>query len=63
MITNVIKIIDFPNWIRNKKPTINPINDDDNKCFQNGAAVTLNHEKMGKNSQIIKKNWGQKGQE
>ena len=60
VITIVIKITDSPNWIRNKKPTINPINDDD-KCFQNGAAVTLNHEKMGRNSQIITKTGAKRG--
>ena len=41
-----------PNWIRNKKTTINPINDDD-KCFQDAATVTLNHGEMGGNSQRI----------
>ena len=60
MITIVIKITDSPNWIRNKKPTINPINDDD-KCFQNAAAVTLNQEKMGRNSQIITKTGAKRG--
>ena len=26
--------IDSPDWIKNKKATINPINKKDNKCFQ-----------------------------
>ena len=25
--------IDFPEWVKNKKTTINPINKKDNKCF------------------------------
>ena len=24
----------YPDWIKNKKATINPINKKDNKCFQ-----------------------------
>ena len=36
--------IDSPDWIKNKKATINPINDDD-KCFYYTATVTSNHEK------------------
>ena len=34
--------IDSPDWIKNKKPTINPIN----KCFQYAITVGLNHEKV-----------------
>ena len=34
--------VDSPDWMKNKKATINPINDDD-KCFQYVATVTLNH--------------------
>ena len=26
--------IDSPDWIKNKKATINPTNENDNKCFQ-----------------------------
>ena len=26
--------IDFPNWVANKKATINPTNKKNNKCFQ-----------------------------
>ena len=40
---------DSPDWIKNKKATINPINDDD-KCFQYAATVTLNHKEIGRNS-------------
>ena len=44
--------IDSPDWIKNKKPTINPINDDDHS-FQYAGTIALNHEKTGKNSQRI----------
>ena len=33
--------IGSPDWIRKKKPTTNPKNDDD-KCFQYAAATALN---------------------
>ena len=35
--------IDSPNWIKNKKATINPINKKDNKCFQYTVTVALNY--------------------
>ena len=38
-----------------KKSTRNPINKNDNKCFQYAAIVTLNHEKIGKNPERITK--------
>ena len=31
--------IDFPDWIKNKKTAINPINKNDNKCFQYAVTV------------------------
>ena len=37
-----------PDWIKNKKATINPINKKDNNCFQYAVTVTLNHEEIGK---------------
>ena len=37
--------IDFPEWLKNKKATINPKNNDD-KCFQYAVPVALNHEKL-----------------
>ena len=46
--------IDSPSWIKNKKATINPINDD-KKCFQYTATVILNNTEIGKNSQTISK--------
>ena len=47
--------IDSPNWTKNKKATTNLINDDD-KCFQYAAPVTLNHEETGKKVAKIIKN-------
>ena len=38
--------INFPDWIKNKKVTINPINKKDNKCFQYAVTVSLNYEEI-----------------
>ena len=38
--------IDSPNWIENKKATMNLINKKDNKCFQYAVKISLNHEKF-----------------
>ena len=46
--------IDFPDSIKNKKTLKNIINDDDDS-FQHDATVALNHQKIGKSSQIISK--------
>ena len=43
--------IDFPKWLKNKKATINPENNDDN-CFQYALTVALNHQNIEK---ILKK--------
>ena len=40
--------IDSPEWLKNKKATINPKNNDDN-CFQYALTVALNHQNIGKN--------------
>ena len=45
---------DSPNRIKNKKATINPINNKDHKCFQYAVTVTLNHEDIKKDPQRIK---------
>ena len=37
--------IDSPDWIKKKKATINPKNED-GKCYQYAAAVALNYEKI-----------------
>ena len=47
--------IDSPNWIKNKKAAINPINKKDNKCFQYTVTVTLNYEEVRKDLQRITK--------
>ena len=39
--------IDSPKWLKNKKATINPENNDDN-CFQYALTVALNHQNIGK---------------
>ena len=46
--------IDSPEWLKNKKTTINTENNDDN-CFQYALTVALNHQNIGKNPQIITK--------
>ena len=40
--------IDSPDWINNKKATINPINKKDNKCFQYAVTITLNNKEIKK---------------
>ena len=59
-MANVIKnlncggsYIDSPDWIKNKKATINFINYND-KSFQLARTVALNHKEIGKN---YKYNW------
>ena len=44
--------IDFPKWLKNKKATINPRNNDD-KWFQYALTVALNYEKIKKDPQRI----------
>ena len=39
--------IDPPKWLKNKKATLNPENNDDN-CFQYALTVALNHQNIGK---------------
>ena len=46
--------IDSSKWLKNKKATINPKNNDD-KCFQYAITVALNHEQIKKDPQIITK--------
>ena len=45
--------IKSPEWIANKKATINPKNTKDNKFFQYSPTVALNHREVGKNPQRI----------
>ena len=43
-----------PNWIKNKKATINSKNEDDN-CFQYAASVALDHGEIKRDPQRISK--------
>ena len=45
-----------PNWIKNRKATINSINKKDNKRFQYALKITLNYEKIKKDLQRNNKN-------
>ena len=57
--------IDSPKWLKGKKSTINPKNNDD-KCFQYAVTLALNLDKVKKDPQRISKikpfiekyNWG-----
>ena len=41
-----------PDWIKNKKVTINPKNEDD-KCFQYAATIALNYEEIESNPERV----------
>ena len=45
----------FPDLIKNKKATINPINKKNNKCLQYTETVALNHKEIKGNPQRMKK--------
>ena len=44
---HAVSYIDSPDWIKNKKATINPIKKKD-KCFQYAITAMLNHEEQHK---------------
>ena len=44
--------IDSPKWLKNKKATINPQNNNDN-CFQYALTVALNHKQIKNHSERI----------
>ena len=46
--------IESAKWIKDKKSTINPKNND-YKCFQYALTVALNHDKINKNPQRVSK--------
>ena len=46
--------IDSPKWLKNKKSTINPKNNDD-KCFQYAETLALNTDKIKKDPQRVSK--------
>ena len=47
--------IDSPDWIKNKKATINPKKKGDNEWFKYAIVVALNYEKIGRDPQRISK--------
>ena len=47
----------FPDWVKNKKATTNPINKKDNKCFQYAITVTVSQEEIGYKSFINEYYW------
>ena len=46
--------IDSPGWLKNKKATINPRNNDDD-CFQYSLTVALNHKQIKSNPEMLSK--------
>ena len=46
--------IDSPEWLKSKKATINPKNNDD-KCFQYALTVALNYQNIKNNPETISK--------
>ena len=46
--------IDSPKWLKDKKSTVNPRNNDD-KCFQYAVTLALNLDKINKHPQRISK--------
>ena len=47
--------IDSPDWVKNKKATINPKNKKDDKCMQYAISVALNHEQIDTHPERISK--------
>ena len=45
--------IPSPEWINNKKSTINPQNTEDNNCFQYSIVAALSHQKISNHSERI----------
>ena len=43
---------DFPKWLKNKKATVNPKNNDNN-CFQYALTVALNYHNIEKDPQRV----------
>ena len=46
--------IDFLEWLKNKKATINPKNNDD-KCFQYALTIALNYQNIKNNTERVSK--------
>ena len=47
--------ISSPEWIKNKKVTMNPKNTKDNNCFQYAITAALNHQNIGHHLERISK--------
>ena len=47
--------IESPEWLKNKKVTINPKNTKDNKCFQYAIIAALNYLNINHNTERISK--------
>ena len=47
-------VLNCPKWLKNKKATINPKNNDD-KCFQYAVTVVLNYQNIKNNPERISK--------
>ena len=47
--------IESPEWLKNKRVTINPKNTKDNNCFQYAITVALNHQNIDCNPEKISK--------
>ena len=47
--------IDSPEFLKNKKATINPKNKNDDKCMQYAIVALLNHEQIGDNPERTSK--------
>ena len=47
-MNRVISYIGSPDWIKNKKVTINLINKNDKNCFQHDGTLASNHQKIEK---------------
>ena len=47
--------IETPEWLKNKKTTMNPKNIDDDNCFKYSITVALDHKNIGRDLQRISK--------
>ena len=47
--------IDSPQWLKNKKATINPKNTKDNRCFLYAIVIALNHKEITNHPERIAK--------
>ena len=51
----MVLYIKSPEWLRNKRTTINPQNKKDSNCFQYAVTVALNHQKINNHPEKISK--------